>query len=368
MNNYIKKYALFFLPFVIALFLEIFFLPVDFFTFRAWEALNVKESLGILNGPFFPDRVLTKTETRGELKGHSACATEKKDVLWMTDKYGYRKANVPVKKFPVVVIGDSNIAGAGLTQDDMFSEVLERKLHTPVYPIASRSVRHIFNHGLIRQSPPDVIILANIERNLSGIRYKLPKNACFEKLSGCNKIMLDVQLNESLQSAAVVVNRILKSNMLHYVRARINQYHFPGSGEDRNAECPILFLQGSAANREVPDEIIDATAKTIKQYSDFFTSQNIRFIFLPIPNKENIYYRYLGTSKPAFLESLIRKLRSLNVEVIDTQKAFDEASSKANVMLYDKDETHWNKAGVAIAAGLTADYIRIPEHTVSPSP
>lgn len=368
MNKYIIKYTLFFLPFIMALGIEIFVLPVDYFTFRAWEALNVKESLGILNGPFFPNRVLTKTETRGELKGNPACATEKKDVLWITDKYGYRKANLPAQRFPVVVIGDSNIAGAGLTQDDMFSEVLERKLHTPVYPIASRSVRHIFNHGLIRQSPPDVIILANIERNLSGIHYKLPKNARFKKLSGLDKIMLDFQLNEFIQSAAVVINRILKSNMLHYVRARINSYRFPGSGEDSNAECPILFLQGAAANRDVPDGIIEATAHTIKRYSDFFTAQNIRFIFLPIPNKENIYYRYLGTSKPVFLKNLIRKLRSLNVEVIDTQKAFDDASSKANVVLYDKDETHWNKAGVTIAAELTADFIRTPKHTVRPSP
>lgn len=358
MNKHLIKYALFFLPFLIALGIEIFILPVDYFTFRAWEALSVKDSLGILNGPFFPNRVMTKTETRGELKGHPACATEKKDVLWMTDKYGYRKANVPVKRIPIVVIGDSNIAGAGLTQDDMFSEVLERKLHTPVYPVASRSVRHIFNHGLIRQSPPDVVILSNIERNLSSIRYKLPKNARFRELSGLDKIVLNLQINEYIQSAAVIINRILKSNMLHYVRARINPYRLPGSREDSNAECPVLFLQGAAANRDVSDDIIEATAHTIKQYSDFFTAQNIRFIFLPIPNKENIYYRYLETSKPVFLDNLIRKLREMNVEVIDTQKAFDDASSKTNVVLYDKDETHWNKEGVTIAAELTADFIR----------
>ncbi len=57
-------------------------------------------------------------------------------------------------------------------------------------------------------------------------------------------------------------------------------------------------------------------------------------------------------AKPKFLERLILKLQSAGIEVIDTQKAFDEAFLQENTLLYHTDDTHWNAAGVTLAADL----------------
>jgi predicted AAA+ superfamily ATPase len=96
----------------------------------------------------------------------------------------------------------------------------------------------------------------------------------------------------------------------------------------------------------------------IKEYSDFFTSRGIRFIFLPLPNKETIHYKNLRTKKPEFLSRLIQKLQELNVEVIDTQKAFHEFYQETHTPLYQEDDTHWNAIGVKITAELLEKQIK----------
>jgi alginate O-acetyltransferase complex protein AlgJ len=357
MNKYTAKYTLFFLPFIMAIFIELFFLPIDYFTFRVWEALVVRRSLGILKGPFYPNMALFKTEEGGDLAAHSSCAIKKKDVIWITDKYGYRKANSPSKRYAIVITGDSNLAGAGLTQDDMLSEVLERKLHKGVYPLAPESLKKVFSHGLLKQSPPDIIILESIERGVLTGNYRIPERRNFGKLTYLEELVLKIQSNGFVQAAAIDLDRLFKANMLNYLRARINRMDSSEMKTSGKENCPPLFLQGVVANADIPAEKLNAVAQSIKKYSDFFTSKGIRFIFLPIPNKENIYYEYLGTQKPVFLENLIKKLRELNVEVVDTQKAFDNSAMRS-ISLYHRDDTHWNAEGVKVAAETLEELIK----------
>jgi alginate O-acetyltransferase complex protein AlgJ len=356
MKKYSVKYMVFFLPFIIAVCIELFILPIDYFTFRVWEALVIKRSFGVLKGSFYPNMILSKTEEGGDLAPHSKCSV-KKDVIWITDKYGYRKANTPLKKYSVAIVGDSNLAGAGLTQNDMLSEVLEKKLNEGVYPLAPESLKEVFEHGLLKQSAPDLIILESIERGILTGNYRIPKDKDFGRPPPWDEIILKIQLNKFVQSVAITLDRIFKANMLNYLKARINSLATPGIKDFDEAPCPPLFLQGVVANDDVPAEKLNAVAHNIKKYSDFFTGKGIRFIFLPIPNKENIYYEHLGTKKPVFLENLIKKMRELNVEVVNTQKTFNNLT-KTSVSLYHRDDTHWNAEGVKVAAELLEEVIR----------
>jgi hypothetical protein len=208
------------------------------------------------------------------------------------------------------------------------------------------------------QSAPDVIILESIERGILTGNYRIPKDKDFGRLPLWQENILKIQLNESVQTVATTLDRIFKANMLNYLKACINSSATPGIKDFDEAPCPPLFLQGVVANDSVPAEKLNAVAQSIKKYSDFFTGKGIRFIFLPIPNKENIYYKYLGTKKPVFLENLIKKLKELNVEVADTQKAFVNASENTAVSLYQRDDTHWNAEGVKVAAELLEKLIR----------
>ena len=360
MKKYGLKYFIFFLPFLMAVGIELFLLPIDFFTFRGWETLVRQRSYGILKGPFYPNMTIIKTEEGGDLKPSPSCVVKKKDVVWQTDAYGYRKAASSVQIYPIIVVGDSNTAGGGLSQSEMFSEVLEMRVGKSVYPLAPESAKYIFKHGLLKRAKPDVIILENIERGILTGNFKIPPDADFRELSFPDKIIWSIRLHPTVQSVAIHIDRALKANMIHYVKARLNSRKSPEIVDATGNPCPMLFIQGKTANREIPENIRHQAALNIKQLSDFFTSKGIRFIFLPIPNKENIYYRELGTPKPVFLEKLIVELRNMGVEVVDTQKIFEEITHRSSTHLYHRDDTHWNATGVETAVSLIEEALRTP--------
>ncbi len=95
----------------------------------------------------------------------------------------------------------------------------------------------------------------------------------------------------------------------------------------------------------------------IKGYDEALKARGIRFIFLPIPEKENIFHNLLNTPKPLFLEQVIEQLKKEGVEVIDTQKAFEEAYQRNQILLYQPDDTHWSAEGVKLAAKLIREII-----------
>lgn len=360
MKNYGLKYFIILLPFLAAFCVELFLLPIDFFTFRPWETLVVQDSYNILEGPFYPNMTLVKTEEGGDLKATSVCAVMKENLVWQTDAYGYRKAASSAHPYPIILIGDSNAAGSGLSQPHLLSEVLEKRLGKSVYPLAPAHVKNIFKHGLLKQHKPEVVILEAIERHILPGHFPIPSHADFQSLSMQEKIIWAIRLNPFVQSAAIKLDRAFKANMIHYIKARINPRQTRATGNAAGSSCPMLFLHGTAANKDIPDSVRHKTAHEIKRLSDFFTHKGIRFIFLPIPNKENIYHQDLGTAKPLFLEKLIVDLRQSGVEVADAQKTFDEITSKTSTPLYHRDDTHWNQAGVQAAARLIEDILRDP--------
>ncbi|MGB9628950.1 MAG: hypothetical protein ACPL6D_09830, partial [Thermodesulfobacteriota bacterium] len=132
MKRFSLKLALFLLPILTALTVELFVLPMDFFTFRVWEAIVVRKFKNLFTGPFYPNINLTKVE-EGDLTHHTKFSKKKK-VKWITDRYGYRKINTN-GPFRIVIAGDSNIAGSGLSQEETLSEVLENQLKVKVYPL-----------------------------------------------------------------------------------------------------------------------------------------------------------------------------------------------------------------------------------------
>ena len=120
----------------------------------------------------------------------------------------------------------------------------------------------------------------------------------------------------------------------------------------------MFFVQGEAANKEVPNEHFHKTIKTIEAYDQVLKEKGIRFIFLPIPNKENIYHDFLpNPRRPVFLEQLIQELKKREVETVDTQKAFEDEYQKKSALLFFLDDSHWNPRGVRLTADRTVKLI-----------
>jgi len=338
MKKLLGKIILFSAPFFLLLAMEL-CLPIDYFTFRAWEALTVSwhhDRFSIcLPGPFYPDVKLTKIE-EGDL-GHHTPYAEKKLVTWETDTYGYRKKPKPGALPRIVIVGDSTIAGSGLTQEATLSETLGSVLGVDVYPLAPADMNVFLRDERFTGGPAEVVILAAIERNIVLLPLLKPKEERYGPFLE----------NRLIRRIAILLNRIRKMNMYYFVRARRSQ-------TPRHVYGGMLFWQGDEANREIPKNQYEKAVRTIASYSELVKSRNMRFIFLPIPNKENIYHDLLPSKeKPYFLDRLIADLQQHGVEVIDTQSSFEEAREKG-VPLYISDDTHWNEEGVRLTAGLIA--------------
>lgn len=351
MRKFLFKSNLFLLPFFLALCLELFILPIDFFTFRVWEAIVVRKYRNLFPGHFYPNMEITKIE-EGDLAPRTRFAIKKK-VRWVTDRYGYRKRNTDLQKHEIVIIGESNIAGSSLTQEDILSEVLEDQLKVSVYPYAPvGGINTFLKDKRFIENSPDIVIFARIERELLDLDSLKPirEKKLFPKLKR------QIQKNRMIQSLGIHLDRVSKMIMLHYFRASLRRSiptpkHF-GPKPISSQYGPIFFIQGRRANEDVSQEKLDKAIQIIKSYNNAVKSRGIRFIFLPIPNKENIFYEHLQTKRPVFLEQLISELKSHGIETIDTQKAFEEAFRKNQVLLYHTDDTHWNGNAVRIAADL----------------
>jgi alginate O-acetyltransferase complex protein AlgJ len=356
MKTLVFKSALFVLPFLLALLIELFILPIDFFTFRVWEALTVRKYHAFFSGHFYPNMEISKIE-EGDLAARTKFAVKKK-VRWMTDRYGYRKQNTDLQKHNVVIVGESNIAGSSLTQEQILSEVLEDRLRVSVYPYAPvGSINSFLKNERFIENAPDIVIFARIERELLDLDSLKP----IRGKKWFSKLRQSFQENRMIQSLAITLDRISKMAMLHYFRASLRRSIStpkPHASHSISSQYgPIFFIQGKSSNENVSKEKLDRAVQVIRSYNEVLKKRGIRFIFLPIPNKENIFYKDLETTRPVFLERLISELKSYGVETIDTQKAFEEAFQKEQMLLYHTDDTHWNGNGVRLTADLLAKAI-----------
>lgn len=359
MKKYFLKIALILFFFLGLIGIELFVLPIDYFTFRVWEAVKVSPTNTLLQGPFYPKQYVSKLE-EGDLGAHTPFAV-RKEVIWETDSFGYRKHEQEDPRYDIVILGDSNVVGSAVTQTDMISEVLEGKIKKSVYPMAPATMDTFFQQQRFRDRPPKVVILEAMERTITS----LPPVKKSDSLSASlyEKGIAALNRNESFVKVSVLLDRLLyKKNMLHYLEARLRT-DINGK-ETANKQIwandqSMLFLQGLDANKEVSSEELNRVVNMIKSYNQAFAQQNIRFIFLPLPNKENLYYEKItGSKKPVFLEQLIAELKKNGVETIDTQSALNEARDKnPNELLFHVDDTHVNSRTMSIVADLLAEHL-----------
>jgi alginate O-acetyltransferase complex protein AlgJ len=357
-NNNIKRFLIAFLIFTVPLILlfviELYVLPIDFFTFRVWEALRVKEvNQPDLPGPFYPN-IKIQTWEVGDLAPHTRDAICK-NVFWQTDAYGYR-ATPGNKEVEVLIIGDSNAAGSTQSQDETLAAVLEKKLRQGVYSLAPASINDFFSALRFKKHLPKIVLLERIERHLSweGLpQVDYEKLHAFEKYNpgknAQNTMHLDSWFNAKVKYPFYTsLDRLWSSNMWNNLKSRMGLVNKPAYFNNQST----YFLQGELANTQRTEEEINTVVKILEEYNRIFKEMHIRFIFMPIPNKETIYFDLLPSKKkPDFLRRLFPKLKEKGIEVIDLEPALDSCYTK-KILTYDKDDAHWNAAGVRVAAKL----------------
>lgn len=323
MNKFFIKCILFILP-VIGLLSFDMFLSVDAFTHRPWEALLFGSNKTMY---FYPNQSLTK-QSVGDLCHHTPFAI-KKNENWITDKLGYRN-NTFIKKSEVLIIGDSFIVGSSITQDSTITNVLSKKLNNQVYNIAPANFVDfvdLLNTKVIEK--PKIIIYALNEK---GVPSPL-------KISDKKKIIEDVS------SFSVFKDKVKRLYSLKYLKSRISGKH--GQGVPGMIDSSMFFLNGKD-QKYLYDKVI-TVAKTIQSYNDYCESIGVDFIFLPLPNKETVYFDKIPLKgQPNYLLKLDSVLSDRKIETINTLELYKNYRKSNSDLIYHLDDTHWNARGVVL--------------------
>src|SRR3989344_2874751 len=355
-------------------------LPLDAYTFRVWEAVKVYEKTAVLSGPFYPNVHIEKKEL-GDLPGRDKYLLYK-DVVWFTDKYGFRKNETNKKKHEVVIIGDSLTVGSGLTQSDMLSEKLEKALGVSVYPFAPYTdMNRFLEEKRFNENPPDLIIIEAAEKLVLSLPEIIPDDQKVKKEEPIWTVLYK-KLNLSdplLGKIAILEDRLKKKAFVNYLSARLSEFpnkiitNFFGKIQINKSDKDIAVIKQPIVARPdlnggnklgmvfypyPEDYFLDwkehevvRTAKTLKAYQKILAQRGTKLIFMPVPNKENIYWNLIKDGKKMNnLKRLIQTARNEGVLTIDLTDNYDSLyKNETNKLLYHLDDSHWTPYAVDVA-------------------
>ena len=135
-----------------------------------------------------------------------------------------------------------------------------------------------------------------------------------------------------------------------------------------------LFFRGEISYMNCGDMALQAPDKNpiphLVEFCKFLKSKNISLIFVPVPNKSDVYFDKLpvdnqpkdayGIINP-YGRKILHDLQDAGIEVIDLLPAFLAAKkedAKNKEAVYQRQDTHWTDRGLELAAQLIADRIK----------
>ena len=330
------------LPLMVA---EGFLLPLNFFTYRPFEALLFTTPVPHREA-FYPNRTISMTE-QGDL-GYRTRAAVNKYTDWHTDALGLRNDQY-LPRPDILIIGDSYISGGGLQQQETLTNQLAARLggRQSVYNLAPANFENfelLLQEGLLQK--PRLIIFSIVERDIPGVfRPAGDPHPVFRKLkTGLKNLFYTGDLHAQL-------DRCTRFYSLAWLSSRLSGQ--TGTGVPSPLDPSLLFLQGSSTPVFTARESALAL-QAIESYKRFCDSLHVEFMFLPMPNKETVYFDLVPLgSQPTYLLTLDSLLQAAGIRSVNTLGIYNQARRKDQRLLYQPDDTHWNGRAV----GLVADAI-----------
>ncbi|HET9571324.1 MAG TPA: hypothetical protein VFP20_07965 [Bacteroidales bacterium] len=335
MKKFLLTLLVFIVPVLLLMVTEV-LLPSGFFAFRPWEGLMSSNKIPTYC-TFYPNERMEMNSV-GDLCHHTDHALIRKE-RWITDKLGYRN-DAFVEAADILFIGDSFTVGTGLTQDDILSNKLRTKFGKGIriYNMAPSSFSkfdYLLRLGVLKK--PKLIVFEMVERNL-------PTSFYFKKTSGLKNRMVK---NAAYGQLIAVVDKAIRFSSLKWLNARIN--HSRGSGRPAVDHSGMYFLQGKQQSHASSD--LNRTVKIIKSYQHYCDSLDIKFLYLPMPDKETVYYDLVPLKKQSdYLVRLDSSLQASQISSIHTLALYNEFRKTHSERLYQLDDSHWNPTAVELVS------------------
>lgn len=337
MNRFLKKTILFILPLLLWTIVEG-LLPITTFTFRHYEAIQFKTN--ILRSSSYYQNINSTMNAVGDLCHHTDHEILKLET-WRSDKLGFRN-NQFIQEADILFIGDSFVQGAGLNQEETISNKLVQKLGAKIkiYNMAPSSMSEfdsLIKCGIIQK--PKLLVYSIVEREMP------PKINLYSEKKARPKEILRSILN--VYDLNVFMDKALRRYSADWLRARIIKSK--GGGIQSVGNSGMFFLSGISNGHDDGD--LNTASEIIISYKKYCDALGIEFLFLPMPDKESVYYELVPFQKqPPYLFELDSILTNYDVATINTLKIYNNYRKENTALLYHTDDTHWNSNATEIIA------------------
>lgn len=343
-------------------------LPPERLFFRGWEYVSGAGRYNIAR------RSLTHVQDEygdlGNMLGVDRYKQWRRNAYTM-DEEGYR--NVHGKRrsdAPVVVVGDSFIAGVGNTDQETFAVELERLTGIPMESYVPGDLSLLLTENRF----PDLrrgtlLVWGRVERNLTAgdgeIQKWMRDTSCFtetpwKRLIRTSKTFVKQRIGNWVEYANISPLRRIGQRAFQRIRFALTGGHantviLSEDGSDMLFYSKdVRLLRQDAADRQIAD-----VADAIAHAQDCLARRGLSLLFVPIPDKPHIEHAHVPEDRkpsmplsPDPLSTLQKELSVRGVRVVDLLPAFQEYAG--TTLLYWKDDTHWNGKGIRLAAEETA--------------
>lgn len=319
--------------------------------FRPWEHLYDQDT-----HRFAPGRRITMLEI-GDLgyKTWNRALQVPRKTTFTTDRWGYRNPG-EISAPQIVVIGDSYVAGSGLSDDETVSVRLAEHLGVPVYNFAGETLNApalFLRDKRFGRQPPKVVIWAPVARGVAArplfFEARAPSAPSFgERLAERGRSLADAAERLERDNGLVRKARFTLQGLLGKWRDDPRARQLPG-GETVLALS--LAEQGLLLGPE--QRRVDQCIEMVVTFANILRRDGLRFVFSPIPESGTIYPELFDAAerralpRPSFLDRLLDGTRQRGVEVVDLRFVFRRTPTP---YLYLPDDSHWNARAVDLAA------------------
>jgi len=337
---------------------SVFFLDENFFAFRAWEVMAVEGR----NFPFRKNAIFEK-QIYGDIANmlKIRCFRKFRHQKFSTDSFGFRNQKyADGTYFPIVVLGDSYMAGSSLSDEQTFNSQLSRFLKVPVYNYAAVSPAVFLADERFQKTPPKILIWESGESLIVPKTYQI-----FSKIPLNKKIYL----REQQQSEKQIRRRIRLSEyyakwIFHDWRWRLTGLYNTSLGYIDEKSGMLYYHPNLLMLQHAPEqEDITVISDGIEHFKQICENRGIKMIYMPVPHKETVYRKFLPEKmlkmypESHFLDMIHEELDRRGIANVNLMEEFRMRSDRGE-HLYFSDDTHWNPEGVSVAVERILDLMK----------
>ena len=262
-------------------------------------------------------------------------------ITFTTDADGFRSTRIEAESYPIAVTGDSTIFGTHLSDSDTLPWKLSEAMGVPVFNGAHTGMSNLLAHPRLGnlQVFIDAITERSIFPRILSKREKHIRPVTFQPLARKELTMLEAAGEVPPQRYSLP---LIVLNNLGKMAADFKTWR-------KGGEQSRLFIRHSMR----PDEFEETVAIIVALKAEF-DALGIRYVFVPIPAKQNLYADDVDEYTRNFLPRLFARLQAEGVEYVDLDTPFRVHRDEELFYAYD---THWTPKGTALAANVIADQL-----------